>query len=115
MACTLRLVLYALYCSNSVAEREIQRLCVKCTNGTEEASCDWEGPMVTQQAHVDLCEFVPVACPRRCNERPMRKDLTEHLKKHCQYRAWECELCKEPGIYSDITGAHVCPSGPLHT
>lgn len=90
---------------------------MKCVNGSEEEasfdrneSCDWEGPMGTLGAHLDLCEFLPVPCPRKCNEKPMRKNLTEHLTKYCHYRAWECELCKEPGLYS-FAASHlkVCP------
>ena len=86
---------------------------MKCVNDSEvawEGSCDWEGPVATLNAHMDLCEFLPVSCPRRCGFKPRRKNLTEHLKKYCPYRAWECELCKEPGLYS-FAASHlkVCP------
>lgn len=73
---------------------------------TDEASCEWEGPFATLEMHVDVCEFVPITCPRQCKEKLVKKDLIEHLKKYCPYRAWECGLCGEAGRYSDIAQVH---------
>ena len=83
----------------------IQGLPVLCTNSDRE--CDWVGTVGTLGEHVIACEFAQVSCPNLCGETDIvRRQLDEHLEKHCPNREYICEHCGKKGTYSSITQIH---------
>ena len=98
--------------------REIRALPITCNVNKE---CEWEGTLGSLDEHLDTCDFVLVPCPKQCTEADrkvadiLRKDLDEHLKKHCPNRDHKCSDCGEKGTYANITQDHdmVCAKKPL--
>ena len=67
------------------------------------------GTVGTLKAHVAMCEFTLVPCPKKCKNKIthfMRKDLDKHLKNDCPNRDYECELCGEKGPYTHMIQVH---------
>ena len=99
-----------------IGMREIRALPITCNK-----ECGWEGTVSSLDEHLGTCDFVLVPCPKQCTEADskvadiLRKDLDEHLKKHCPNRDHECSDCGEKGTYADITQDHhkVCAKKPL--
>jgi len=61
------------------------------------------------------CELETVACPKGCDSEMLRKDITEHVQEHCQYRTYTCQYCGKEGQFVRIVGHHLrrCKLWPL--
>ena len=80
--------------------------------------CKWTGEMSTVKSHLHAsqgCFYEPVICTFKCGHTMMRKDLKEHLLKHCMLRRVRCQYCNHENTFQVVTGTHyaVCPSYPV--
>jgi hypothetical protein len=80
--------------------RDIQALCVKCSN--VERGCEWVGRVSTFQEHSTVCKLTQIPCPKQCGKSITRKELNTHLVNDCPYRDYECEYCGEKGTHTEI-------------
>ena len=72
-----------------------------------ERGCEWVGTVGTLEKHVATCGFTLVPCPTQCKDNAlMKKDIDQHLKKHCPNRVYFCIHCGEKGTYTNITLVH---------
>uniref|UniRef100_A0A0G4FAI2 TRAF-type domain-containing protein n=1 Tax=Chromera velia CCMP2878 TaxID=1169474 RepID=A0A0G4FAI2_9ALVE len=46
----------------------------------------------TKTAHLKVCEKVPVSCPNKCGEKPLRGEVAEHKKSRCVEEVVECPI-----------------------
>lgn len=94
-------------------QRKVGNLQVKCPNHTK--GCSWVGMLGSAEDHAASCELETVACPKGCDSQMLRKDITEHVKEHCQYRVYTCEYCGKEGQFMRIVGHHYqrCKLFPL--
>ena len=103
----MRLFVFVFVC---IGKREIKALKVKCDNFKR--YCRWEGTVGTLEAHVAICKFNLVPCPKKCKDynnsitHIMRKDVVGHLKNYCPNRDHKCEYCGEKGTYAHIKQVH---------
>lgn len=97
-------------------KRRIDALKICCTN--EKVGCDWIGELSTLATHLKSekgCGYVEIFCPNKCGEELKRKDLPDHLARHCPLREYECWYCEAQGTYQGITEEHYkeCENYPL--
>lgn len=77
--------------------------------------CNWKGTNATIKAHLAICKFGFIPCPRQCEDLDetihmvMRRRVTKHLEKHCLLRDYKCKSCGKTGTYSYITRVHLEP------
>eukprot|EP01065_Artemidia_motanka_P032614 TRINITY_DN39602_c0_g1_i1.p1 TRINITY_DN39602_c0_g1~~TRINITY_DN39602_c0_g1_i1.p1 ORF type:complete len:429 (+),score=130.70 TRINITY_DN39602_c0_g1_i1:44-1288(+) len=79
------------------AQRQIQRLRVRCTNRA--AGCEWIGALSDLPAHAASCVHRPVACPYAalgCSEVLTRPELFDHEQRH---------ISMHLGLVNDALGA----------
>ncbi|XP_065659886.1 TNF receptor-associated factor 5-like [Hydra vulgaris] len=81
-------------------ERAILQLKVKCDNFSK--SCQWTGELKTINNHLTSCEYREVKClNEQCSATLLRKELSDHMEKHCIYRLVSCQYCKQEIIFCD--------------
>ncbi|XP_047143913.1 TNF receptor-associated factor 6-A isoform X6 [Hydra vulgaris] len=81
-------------------ERAILQLKVKCDNFLK--SCQWTGELKTINNHLTSCEYQEVKClNEQCTATLLRKELSDHMEKHCIYRLVTCRYCKQKIICSE--------------
>ncbi|XP_065659874.1 TNF receptor-associated factor 3-like isoform X3 [Hydra vulgaris] len=82
-------------------ERAILQLKVKCDNFLK--GCQWTGELKTINNHLTSCEYQEVKClNEQCSTTLLRKELSDHMEKHCIYRLVTCQYCKQKIIFCDI-------------
>jgi hypothetical protein len=74
--------------------------------------------MSTVKSHLHAsqgCPYEAVLCANKCGQTMMRRDIKEHLLKHCLLRRVRCQYCNHENTYQVVTGTHyvVCPSYPV--
>ena len=85
---------------------------VKCENVDD--GCDWVGTVNTIQDHLNLCDFSLFLCPNQCQEdgkvvQVMKKNLDDHITKHCPNRTEMCPLCGNIGKQNVHEHEQLCP------
>ncbi|XP_065659846.1 TNF receptor-associated factor 3-like isoform X3 [Hydra vulgaris] len=79
-------------------ERAILQLKVKCDNFLK--GCQWTGELKTINNHLTSCEYQEVKClNEQCSTTLLRKELSDHMEKHCIYRLVTCQYCKQKIIF----------------
>nr|XP_047143231.1 TNF receptor-associated factor 6-A-like [Hydra vulgaris] len=74
-------------------ERIILQLNIKCDNFLK--SCQWTGELKAINNHLTSCEYQEVKClNEQCSTALLRKELSDHMEKHCIYRLVTCQYCK---------------------
>ncbi|XP_065659307.1 TNF receptor-associated factor 3-like isoform X1 [Hydra vulgaris] len=82
-------------------ERAILQLKVKCDNFLK--SCQWTGELKTINNHLTSCEYEEVKClNEQCSTTLLRKELSDHMEKHCIYRLVTCRYCKKKIVFCGI-------------
>ena len=102
------------YMKDAFNHRKIGNLQVKCPNHAK--GCTWVGILSNAEDHASTgCELETVACPKGCDSEMLRKDITEHVQEHCQYRTYTCQYCGKEGQFIRIVGHHLrrCKLLPL--
>ena len=78
---------------------EIESQFILCTNYKE--GCEWVGELRNQASHTLQCDFVKTHCPNGCDGSLttllLRKDVSIHLKNHCELREKRCQHCGHVG------------------
>ena len=78
---------------------EIEDQIILCTKYNE--GCEWVGELRNQASHTLLCDYVKIRCPNGCEEclttLLLRKDVSIHLKNHCELREKRCQHCGHVG------------------
>jgi len=70
------------------------------------------GTIDALREHLITCPFTLLPCPKQCKDEQkrikvvMKRDLGEHLQKHCPNRDFICENCGEEGTYAGIMEMH---------
>jgi len=73
------------------------------------AGCDCEYSVCHREAHVALCLYQLVDCPRpQCTERVLRRALDGHVASWCAYRPAHCPF-QELGCLTPLTAVTVAP------
>lgn len=97
-------------------EQRIDMLKIYCPH--HKKGCKWTGEMSTVKSHLHAsqgCPYEAVLCVNKCGQTMMRRDIKEHLVKHCMLRRVRCQYCNHENTYQVVTGTHygVCPSYPV--
>ena len=97
-------------------EQRIDMLKIYCPH--HKRGCKWTGEMSTVRSHLHApqgCPYEAVLCVNKCGQTMMRRDVKEHLMKHCMLRRVRCQYCNHDNTYQVVTGPHysVCPSYPV--
>jgi hypothetical protein len=97
-------------------EQRIDMLKIYCPH--HKKGCKWTGEMSTVKSHLHAsqgCTYEAVLCVNKCGQTMMRRDIKEHLTKHCMLRRVRCQYCNHENTYQVVTGTHyaVCPSYPV--
>ncbi|XP_065681118.1 TNF receptor-associated factor 6-A isoform X2 [Hydra vulgaris] len=84
-------------------ERIILQLNIKCDNFLK--SCQWTGELKAINNHLTSCEYQEVKClNEQCSTALLRKELSDHMEKHCIYRLVTCQYCKLKINFCDNQG-----------
>ena len=97
-------------------EQRIDMLKIYCPH--HKRGCKWSGEMSTVKSHLHAaqgCPYEAVLCVNKCGQTMMRRDIKEHLTKHCMLRRVRCQYCNHENTFQVVTGTHygVCPSYPV--
>ena len=97
-------------------EQRIHQLKIHCPHHRQ--GCKWTGDMTGLKGHLTAaqgCAYEGIPCPNKCGQTIARKDLKEHLTKHCVQRKVRCNYCSLENTFKVITGSHygVCPNYPV--
>lgn len=100
------------YCSETIYRRELshheESVCLRRPYSCEHSKlCRYKGTYedpVTNQQHLQICNYRPVMCPNNCGEFPASISVTKHLESRCRNRIVECP--KNCGEF--------CAAGELH-
>jgi len=108
---------YFVHILNKALKREINELKVHCIN--HEKGCKWKNELGNLETHLKDCGYVEVECSNKCNQRPMRNELGNHLQSECLLREYMCTHCHRVDSYHAITGdcppnEIYCPKHPGH-
>ncbi|XP_037353235.1 TNF receptor-associated factor 5 [Talpa occidentalis] len=98
---------------DNCCRREVLNLYVYCRNVP---GCSTKVILGRYQEHLQQCSFQAVPCPNdSCREPVLRKDLTEHLSAHCQYREEKCLYCKKDVTVINLQSheENLCPEYPV--
>ena len=58
--------------------------------------CKWVGTLATVLNHVEKCDYLFTACPLRCGDAMLQKNILEHVESNCNERIISCDLCDMP-------------------
>ena len=88
--------------------KTISELCSRCPLYLR--GCKWVGTLATVLNHVEKCDYLFTACPLRCSDAMLQKNILEHVKSNCNERTITCDLCDMP-IVAKCLHEHldVCP------
>ena len=97
-------------------EQRIDMLKIYCPH--HKKGCKWTGEMSTVKSHLHAsqgCLYEAVLCGNKCGQTMMRRDIKDHLLKHCMLRRVRCQYCNHENTFQVVTGTHyaVCPSYPV--
>ena len=97
-------------------EQRIIGLKVHCPH--HKRGCKWTGELGMLKGHLQSaqgCAYESMSCPNKCGEKMQRKDVKEHLTKHCNLRRVRCQYCNHENSYQQIMLNHysVCANYPV--
>ena len=95
---------------------KILALEIRCT--MKDRGCEWTGQLQHLDAHLDVttgdCQYVDVACPKKCVQKVQKRNVDTHLANECLNRDYRCPHCNFANKYH-VVSKHfdVCPYYPL--
>ena len=98
-------------------EQRVNTLKVHCQH--HKRGCKWIGELTMLKAHLSSpaqgCLYESSPCPNKCGQAMARKDVKEHVLKHCPLRRVRCQYCNHENTFQVVTTSHysVCPSYPI--
>ena len=98
-------------------EQRVNTLKIHCPH--HKRGCKWTGELVGLKAHLSsgaqACAYESAPCPNKCGQGMARKDIKEHLLKHCPLRRVRCQYCNHENTFQVVTTTHysVCPNFPI--
>ena len=93
--------------------RKVMELQVRCSK--KAAGCGWVGELGNLDHHLNVCQYIEIACPNSCDGRVLRRDLDGHKANDCPKRQFACKHCGYEATYQEITEDHLpkCKKYPL--
>ena len=86
----------------------------------DERGCKWNGKLQDLEAHLDAdsessCKHIDIQCPNKCGKMMVKYKLSDHFKKHCPKRDYNCRYCGFTGSYEVVCDNHYpeCDSYPI--
>ena len=97
-------------------EQRVSNLKIHCPHYKK--GCKWIGELCNLKPHLTAiqgCAYEAIPCGNNCGLVMPRRDVKEHLLKHCLQRKIRCQYCNHENTCQVITGSHfsVCPSYPV--
>ena len=95
---------------------KILALEIRCT--MKDRGCEWTGQLQHLNTHLDVttgdCQYVDVACPKKCVPKVQKRNVDTHLANECPNRDYRCPHCNFANKFH-VVSKHfdVCPYYPL--
>ena len=104
--CQEKLTVETLRRAPRVIEDVVSRLKINCDHAAR--GCDAVVELGALQAHVQDCDFMPVACSNDgCDEVVSKRDVKEHEREFCRFKTTTCDVCGKK-MPRNKYGVHSC-------